>query len=288
MILYRKEPYPLQMKNIMLLDDIKSGGVVYVNKETYDQALMLYSRFDGDYKRVINTINCKKTEAYVATPGLPKLIDNMATSMPAPINILAPFLIYCTQNQGIEWNSEDREMAYGILHQYSQMINFDAITQVPAEVRLQVSFPTTLLKQYKTSWDDLCSTLKDTVVMGSLTQPVQPTPVVAPTVQPTPTATSVTPTPQPAVPVTPTPQPTAPTPTAPAEPEKPVDEFEQKMKALAEKMKNDRAKHEEDMKKKKVATPTPASAPKTTAPTSTGANDAKECNSILDEFDDIE
>ena len=44
MILYRKEPYPIQMKNVMLLDDTKSGGVVYVNKNTYDQALLLSGR----------------------------------------------------------------------------------------------------------------------------------------------------------------------------------------------------------------------------------------------------
>lgn len=230
MILYRKEPYPLQMKNIMLLDDIKSGGVVYVNKATYDQALMLHSRFDGNVQRVADTIKSKKTEVYITIPNLPKVIETMGKTMPEPLNILAPFLMLCANNAGIEWDVEDREMVYGILHQYSQLIDFNAMTLVPAEVRANVQFPTSLLKQYKVSWEDLCSTLEDKVVLAPKTviqevkveQPVQvaPTPVPVQASQPV----QPTPTPQPAPVTTPAPQPEQ-----PKTEEKPLSPLEKKL-----------------------------------------------------------
>lgn len=164
MILYRKEPIPLQMRNIMLLDDESTGGVVYVNKTTYDQALLLHGRFDGDTKRIINTIKGKGTDIYDTIIGLSGLIDYACKNMPAPLNALAPFLMFAAQNKNIEWKSDDLEMAYGILHQYSQLIDFNAMTLVPSEVRSTISIPTAILMQYKASWDDLCSTLNDKVV----------------------------------------------------------------------------------------------------------------------------
>lgn len=165
MILYRTEPYPIQMRNIMLLDDIESGGVIYVNKDTYDQALLLSGRMDGDPQRVLTTIKLPKMEVYRTIPGLKGLMENMMKTMPKPINMLAPFLIFCYQNQGIEWKADDREMAYGILHQFSQLVDFNNITLVPAEVRSNLSLPTALIKQYKASWDELCSSLEDKILM---------------------------------------------------------------------------------------------------------------------------
>lgn len=193
MILYRKEPYPIQMRNVMLLDDVKSGGIVYVNKTTYDQAITLAGRLDGDPKRVLDIIRTPKNEAYRVTIGLKDLVADMMASMPKPLNMLAPFLIFCVQNQGIEWKSDDREFAYGILHQFSQMFDFNAITLVPTEVRNNINLPTAILKEYQTSWDDLCMTLKDVVVV-SYAASVQPAPVIqqtAPVVQQTAPATVV-------------------------------------------------------------------------------------------------
>lgn len=164
MILYRKEPIPLQMRNIMLLDDDTTGGVVYVNKQTYDQALLLHGRFDGDPNRVINTIKGKGTETYVVNVELRGLVENMMKAMPKPLNMLAPFIILATQNKNIEWKADDLIMGYGILHQFSQLIDFNATTLVPAEVRNNLSLPTIILMQYEASWDELCSTLKDRVV----------------------------------------------------------------------------------------------------------------------------
>lgn len=257
MILYRKEPYPLQMKNIMLLDDVKSGGVVYVNKATYDQALMLHSRFDGNVQRVADTIKSKKTEVYITIPNLPKVIETMGKTMPEPLNILAPFLMLCANNTGIEWNVEDREMVYGILHQYSQLIDFNAMTLVPAEVRANVQFPTSLLKQYKVSWEDLCSTLEDKVVLAPKTmiqevkveQPVQVAPVSTPVPQPA----QQTPTPQPAPVATPTPQPTQ-----PKTEEKPLSPLEKKLLEI----KKQSEERDKAINKKAAETPKPTPAAK--------------------------
>lgn len=279
MILYRKEPYPLQMKNIMLLDDAKSGGVVYVSKTTYDQALMLHSRFDGNVQRVIDTLKSKKTEAYIAIPGLPNVINTMGKTMPEPLNILAPFLMLCTQNQGIEWNENDRELAYGILHQYSQLIDFNAMTLVPAEVRANVVIPTALLKQYQVSWDDICSTLEDkivTVPKQVVTQTVvQPTPVVEarPVEQPKP-ASPV----QPAVAQSTSAQP------QPAKEEEPeLSPLEKKLLAIRQQAE----KRNEEINKKAAEAPKPRTATPVTKPTTTTEQkaEAKAANAVLDEYD---
>ena len=278
MILYRKEPYPLQMKNIMLLDDVKSGGVVYVNKATYDQALMLHSRFDGNVQRVADTIKSKKTEVYITIPNLPKVIETMGKTMPEPLNILAPFLMLCANNTGIEWNVEDREMVYGILHQYSQLIDFNAMTLVPAEVRANVQFPTSLLKQYKVSWEDLCSTLEDKVVLAPKTmiqevkveQPVQ----VAPASTPVPQPAQQTPTPQPAPVATPTPQPTQ-----PKTEEKPLSPLEKKLLEIK------KQSEERDKAINKKAAETPKSTPAAKPAMPAAKKEAEVNTSLLNEYD---
>lgn len=164
MIIYRKEPYPLQMKNIMLLDEVTTGGVVYVNKATYDQALLLSGRFDGNPQRVLDTIKGTANTGYLSFPELKGLVETMCAKMPEPLNMIAPFLIYATTNSNIPWKADDVELGYGILHQLSQLIDFNATTLVPKEIRQQITLPTAILMQYKTSWDELCSTLKDKVV----------------------------------------------------------------------------------------------------------------------------
>lgn len=162
------------MRNIMLLDD-KEGGLVYVSKDTYDQALMLAARYDGNPARVPTVIQTPKTMSWINNPDLKNMINRMEEIMPEPINMLAPFLIYTVNTTGLKYDKENAEMAYGILHQYSQLINFNAITTVPAQVRNDLSFPATILLSYKASWDALCATLADYVVAMPVAQvsPVQ-------------------------------------------------------------------------------------------------------------------
>lgn len=165
MILYRTEPYPLQMRNIMLLDDAESGGVVYVNKDTYDQALLLSGRMDGNPQRVLDVLKTPKNQVFATMAGLKSLTENLMQTMPKPLNMLAPFLIFCTHNQGIDWDPKNRIMGYGILHQFSQLIDFNAVSTISAEARATISLPTALINQYETSWEELCTSLKDRVVL---------------------------------------------------------------------------------------------------------------------------
>lgn len=148
----------------MLLDDAESGGLVYVNKDTYDQALLLSGRMDGNPQRVLDVIKTPKTEIYRTMAGFKALMENMMRTMPKPLNMLAPFLIFCVGNQGIEWKENDRILAYGILHQLSQLMDFNSATLVPAQIRTDVALPTALLMQYETSWNELCSSLEDKIV----------------------------------------------------------------------------------------------------------------------------
>ena len=165
MILYRREPYPLQMKNIILMDEPTTKGCLYINKQTYDQAIIIASRMDNNPERVLTILVGPKFANYGSIPGFGKAIRYAMENMPSPINCLAPFLLYCIDNQGIDWENADMEMMYGILHQFSQLIDFNNMLLVPAEVRASVSLPTMLLLQYKEAWDDLCSSLKDKVVL---------------------------------------------------------------------------------------------------------------------------
>ena len=193
--------------------------------------------------------------------------------MPKPINMLAPFLIFCVQNQGIEWDANDREFGYGILHQYSQLVDFNAITLVPAEVRNNIIVATSVLKEYRTSWDDLCSSLKDNVVLGSVAQPViqqvqvAPQPVAAPT-----------PVAQPASTPTPAPAP------APASGEM---SMEDKIKAFQEKMAREAEADKKEREAKAAKRKAAEAKPVTAATTTTGAPkaEASAASAVLDEYD---
>lgn len=273
------------MKNVMLLDDVKSGGVVYVSKNTYDQAILLSGRLDGDPRRVLDILRSPKTEAYRATLGLKGLVENMISSMPKPINMLAPFLIFCVQNVGMEWDADNRELAYGILHQYSQMVDFNGMTLVPVEVRNNLVITTTILMNYQASWDDICSSLKDNVVLGSvqpvIQQVVQPQYVV-PAQAPVVTSTA-SPTLTPVTEAMSTPAP------APAQQSEPVSEedkkaaaikeFQEKMAREAEeeeKERQARAKKREERAKAKAVESKPAPA---------AATEASASNAVLNEYD---
>lgn len=282
MILYRKEPYPIQMRNVMLLDDVKSGGIIYVNKTTYDQAITLASRLDGDPKRVLDIIRTPKNEAYRVTIGLKDLVADMMASMPKPLNMLAPFLIFCVQNQGIEWKPDDREFAYGILHQFSQMFDFNAITLVPTEVRNNINLPTAILKEYQTSWDDLCMTLKDVVVV-SYAAPAQLAPVSV-VQQPAPVPVVQQAVTVPAQETLAQPEPTAQA-AAPKQEESEEEEMARKLAVLqaqwAKEAEEEEKKREERLSKRKSESkPTTSSVASTTS-----KQEAAESSAVLGEFE---
>lgn len=278
MIIYRKEPYPLQMRNIMLLDDNSTGGVVYVSKATYDQALLLHGRFDGNPQRVLDTIKGKGTEVYVFNNPLKELVEKACKEFPEPLNMVAPFLIYATSNQNIDWTKADMVTAYGIVHQLSQLIDFNATTLVPKEIRMQLSLPTAILMQYETSWNELCSTLEERLALVN----VASTTVIEKKEESTKKA-----------------EPTVSIPKA--EPMKEPEEEEEdddidwdalnaKLNAIKEAPADNGKVPEPTVSSVSIPKPAPAvsiptATPAVSIPTPTSSSDAKQASEVLDEFD---
>ena len=172
----------------------------------------------------------------------------------------------------VEWNADDREFAYGILHQFSQLYDFNAITLVPVEVRNAIQLPTVMLKEYKTSWDDLCITLEDKLMLAP-TQPVQQVqmiqmPAPAPVV---PTNTQVsTPAPAPAA------QPTASTDTPNVS-----DDAAERIRKIQERMKK-----EMDGKAKAAQAKSASSGLAAKSAETKGTGESKQA-ALLDEYEGI-
>jgi outer membrane biosynthesis protein TonB len=181
--------------------------------------------------------------------------------------------MFCNMNQGITWDVSNRELAYGILHQYSQLIDFNAMTLVPADVRANVTLPTAILMQYQASWDDLCSTLEDRVVLA---------PKVV--VQEAPVQTVVNSTPVPAPVEQPAPKQEVKPVVQEKAPEKPAEE-EQELSPLEKKLleirKRSEARDAEINKKSKEA----AAKPATSTSVTEKKDEAAAANAILDEYD---
>jgi type IV secretory pathway VirB10-like protein len=172
-------------------------------------------------------------------------------------------------------------MAYGILHQYSQLVDFNAMTLVPPEIRANVSLPTAILMQYQTSWDDLCSTLEDKIMLTPkvAVQEVQAQSVVVPTSVPVPAQAPI---------VQPTPKQEVKPAVQEKAPEKPAEQ-KQELTDLEEKLleirKRSEARDLEINKKAKEATK-PAT-PSAAKPATIGEkkDEAKAANAVLDEYD---
>ena len=148
MILYKKENISLLQQNIIMLEYENSNsmipdGFIYVSQSTYDEALLLFDRFEGEsgiLKKVLNVTN--HIDAI-------KFFHKYA---PKPISILAPFLGLIREDIELK---EDIEMLCGMLHQMSQIINFNSFTKVPLDVRADIVFTKSMLNNYKKSWEDL-------------------------------------------------------------------------------------------------------------------------------------
>ena len=155
MILYAKQPLPISMLNMMMLED--KEGYVYLNKVTYDAAHALMIRHE-DAERAINAFDGSWRSLEVAT----NILDFIKTA-PEPVNYLAHALTYLA-NKGIDLDVASREDIYGYIHVVSQMLDLNNITLIPKEARAKIDVPTYSLKNYKDSWNSILGTLKDYTV----------------------------------------------------------------------------------------------------------------------------
>ena len=186
MLIYSKEPLNVMMKNILLLDDPLTDGYVYVSKETYDQALSLNLTFNGDVGRVKGTISGKGMLNWANNKAVSHAVNLCAERFASPLNMLAPYLAY-TVPMGIEWSDNDEEiaeMAYGVLHQMSQFVNFHATALMPAGAKADITIPKNIILSYKESWKAQVDSLDKCVVAvpvyvntpAPVTEQVLPTP----------------------------------------------------------------------------------------------------------------
>ena len=279
MILYSKSALPIQMKNVMALDDPTSGGVVYVSKATYDQATILWSRFEGNASTLMSILKVDSA-AMKALPGRWEALAAVCKNAPKPLDILGPFMKYIANNNNLNWADATMETFYGWLHQMSQMLDFNALTLVPVEVQAKVDIPSVILNSYEDSWKDLTESLKDKILINgyesvSVTAPILNIQPAAP-ITPTP-AQPVTSTP--VVNTTPVTAPEADTPTAGE------DDFDSQ---LGDGSFDFAALIDPDYEPQTMIAASDDDDDKSKSGSSGNSDYAKKANSLLDDFDDMD
>lgn len=183
MIIWTKEPLNCILKNTITLDD--EDGYVYVSVHTFEQAIRLSERFNGDFSRVRTELNNDKNNKAENDPIYYKIFCDIAERVPTELRLLVPFT-KLTFGLGLKWDEDNlKEQVYGVLHQMSMMIDFNLMLAQPKEVRNKVIFQRSILESYKDSWNMLLQDLKDYIITPVVTQQqiVQPVQVQQPVVQ---------------------------------------------------------------------------------------------------------
>lgn len=165
MIIYRKQPFDFKMKNIIVLDAGLTDGYIYVNKETYEQAVALGVTFSKDHERIEKALG-KSIDGWKITPGIFTAFRKASEALPSPINMLATFIGLATDAE-INWQVDGEELCEtvcGVLHTISQFADFYAMSLVPAEQRTKLDIPKHIYKGYKESWEDIVSELDSKVL----------------------------------------------------------------------------------------------------------------------------
>lgn len=159
MILYTKEIPLILTQNLILLDDPAENGYIFVSKATYDQALLLWGRFEGDVNALM--LFCKNDpDTWKDVPWIRPAMSWVKNNAPEPLNMLAPALKYAVNLKYVKEEDINAELIYGILHSISQTCDFNAMYTTPSEIRAKVSIPTAILMSYKASWENLLAPLK--------------------------------------------------------------------------------------------------------------------------------
>lgn len=162
MIIYSKEPFKPNMKNIIMLDAGMTDGYIYVSKDTYEQAVAVGVTFSKDHERVERALG-KMIDGWKITPGIFTVFRKAAESLPEPINILCTF-IGLASNAGLPWKADASEeemceLVCGVLHTISQFADFYSMTLLPPEQRTKLDIPNHVYKGYRESWNSLINDL---------------------------------------------------------------------------------------------------------------------------------
>lgn len=145
MILLRSENLYVQQPNVIMLENKveDEDKYFYVSFDTYNAALKLSDRFDGDVHHIAKLINrdCHKEQ-----------VEFFFNNAPEPIDILAPFIALADEDIEL---TNDIELLTGVLHQVSMMIDFNNYTQVNEELRSSVTLTKSMVRAYKQSWENI-------------------------------------------------------------------------------------------------------------------------------------
>lgn len=131
-------------------EDADGKFYLYVDKNTYDQAVLLNSKYQGDVVRLACEFRLSNTEIEKA--------QAFSVVMPAPICILGPFL----SKVNIDFAGDIEKMC-GILSQMSMCISFFEYTKMPEAARASLQFNKAYLEGYKDMWIDVASYYCDSV-----------------------------------------------------------------------------------------------------------------------------
>lgn len=143
MILYKTKPLSIAQENTIMLETDDGSAFIYLSKSTYDQALLLSDRFEGELSYLKKTVLGGEVTNDDA-------ITYFFENAPEPINILAPYIGLIK----VDLPSELRELC-GALHMVSMSIDFNEFTKVPADVRKEVSFTKNTIRRFEQSWRDI-------------------------------------------------------------------------------------------------------------------------------------
>lgn len=145
MIIFKEKAISVAQENCIMLEVGEGNGFVYLSKSTYDQALLLNDRLEGElsYLKKVLIGDATKHESAILY---------FYENAPEPLNILAPFLGLVKADVELEKNIRS---LCGVLHEMSMAIDFNEFSKVPASVRADVEFGKSAIKKYEQSWADM-------------------------------------------------------------------------------------------------------------------------------------
>ncbi len=146
MIIFKEKAISIAQENCIMLElENEVQGFIYLSKSTYDQALLLSDRLEGEVSYLRKVLSGSATSHA-------EEIQYFYETAPEPLNILAPFIGLVKADVKLERNMRT---LCGVLHVMSMAIDFNEFSKVPASVRANVEFGKSAIRKYEQSWNDM-------------------------------------------------------------------------------------------------------------------------------------
>jgi len=135
MLVYSKDKVYPKVVNMLTLE--AGEGYVYIQKGTYDQALIL--KVKQGFDSMLTLLDCGDNNAEAMVFAFENL--------PEPVNFLAPFLGLVKEEI-----PADMETIVGVLHVITTSISPYNFIKKPKEIRKTLEFSGSVLKEYQEPW----------------------------------------------------------------------------------------------------------------------------------------